>query len=303
MNASEIIKSRLHDNRPNISKGSVNTYTSLLKSLYLSDNPNLDDFSLKWFDDESAIIKALAEKPAQTRKTAISALIVLFGEKKIGGRLNEMMNKDADEVREKYQAQKMSEKQEENWIPIEEVQEAERKNFEIVKPWLSQKTKATPEQLKMITDWMLLALTTGVYFPPRRSEWIHVKLSNFDKEKDNYVDLKKGVFVLNNYKTAKLYGREEIPYGKPFGALLKKYIAVLPDDQEYLLQNNGKPFTAPLITLRLNKLFGKKVSTSMLRHIWVSSKYADMPSLKELAETADAMGHSIQQNLQYIVKK
>ena len=303
MNATEIIKSKLRENRPNISKASVNTYTSLLKSMYLTDNQNLEDFNIKWFEDESAIIKALTDKPAQTRKTAISAIIVLLGEKKIDSRLLEMMNKDADAVKEKYQAQKMTEKQEANWIPFDEVREVERKNFEIVKPWLSQKGKATPEQMKMLTDWLLLALTTGVYFPPRRSEWIHVKLRDFDKEKDNYVDTKKGVFVLNNYKTAKLYGREEIPYGKQFGALLKKYLVIIPDDQTYLLEHNGKPFTAPLITLRLNKLFGKKVSTSMLRHIWTTDKYKDMPSLKELAENADALGHSIAQHLEYIVKK
>ena len=111
------------------------------------------------------------------------------------------------------------------------------------------------------------------------------------------------MFVLNNYKTAKLYGREEIPYGKPFGLLLKKYLAVIPKDQTYLLENNGKPFTAPLITMRLNKLFGKKISTSMLRHIWTTDKYKDMPNLKELADNAEAMGHSIEQHLEYVVKK
>jgi L-rhamnose isomerase len=54
--------------------------------------------------------------------------------------------------------------------------------------------------------------------------------------------------------------------------------------------------------MRLNKLFGKNVSTSMLRHIWTSDKYKDMPSLKELTANAEAMGHSVAQHLEYIVR-
>jgi hypothetical protein len=298
----DILKKQIKENRPNISNASVLTYSSLLKSIYLTHNETMEDMSVEWFRNTKHIISALENKPAQTRKTAISALIVLLGKSEdIDPEILKMMYKDADEVREKYKGQQMSEKQKDNWINMTEVKDVESRLYTMIKPILSQKHELSPEQKVMITNWLLVALSSGVYFPPRRSEWTYIKLKDYNPETDNYVDLKKGVFVLNRYKTVKLYGRDEVAYGKQFGTLLKKVVSKLPD-QTYLLENKGKPFSAPLITMRLNKLFGKNVSTSMLRHIWTSDKYKDMPSLKELSANAEAMGHSVSQHLEYIVR-
>lgn len=44
------------------------------------------------------------------------------------------------------------------------------------------------------------------------------------------------------------------------------------------------------ITRILNKVFGKKVGSSMLRHIYLSSKYGNVS--KEMKEDAKIMGHS-----------
>jgi hypothetical protein len=37
-----------------------------------------------------------------------------------------------------------------------------------------------------------------------------------------------------------------------------------------------------------------------MRHSFLSSKYANMPSIKDLEETAKNMGHSVPQMLEYI---
>lgn len=297
------LKTVIRENRPNISGSSVLTYSSLLKSMYMSQNDSVDNMDVDWFKNKENVMRALEGKPAHARKTSIASLVVLLGkDSKVDDEVIDMMNKDVQEVKERYAGQKMTDKQRENWMSLEDVQSMEAKALDLIKPWLNKKAEITPEQQKMLTDWLLLALTTGVYFPPRRSEWAGIKLKDVDTEKDNYIDLKKGVFVLSQYKTAKLYGREEIPYGKVFGGHLKKVLKLIPD-QTYLLENKGKPFTNSLITTRLNKLFGKNISTSMLRHIFVSDKYKDIPSIKELEETADAMGHSVRQNMEYILRK
>lgn len=299
------LKSVIRENRPKISQSSILTYSSLLKSMYMSQNDSIDDMNVDWFKNKENVMKALEGKPTHARKTSIASVVVLLGkDNKVDDEVIDMMNKDVAEIKEKYQGQKMTEKQKENWMTLDEVHAIEQRAFDLIKPWLSKSGDISPEQQKMLTDWLLLALTTGKYFPPRRSEWTGIKLKDkdVDREKDNYIDLKKGVFVLNQYKTAKLYGREEIPFGKDFGGHLKKVLKLIPD-QTYLLESKGKQFTASLITTRLNKLFGKNVSTSMLRHIWVSEKYKDMPSIRELQKTAEDMGHSVQQNLEYVLHK
>jgi hypothetical protein len=38
----------------------------------------------------------------------------------------------------------------------------------------------------------------------------------------------------------------------------------------------------------------------MLRHIYLSNKYKDVPALKEMKATAANMGHSIEEALKYV---
>jgi hypothetical protein len=65
------------------------------------------------------------------------------------------------------------------------------------------------------------------------------------------------------------------------------------------VSHDGKPFAAiNSITRVLNKIFGKKVGSSMLRHIFLSDKYGK--TLDEQKEDSAAMGHSLNQQRDYI---
>jgi ribosomal protein L12E/L44/L45/RPP1/RPP2 len=73
---------------------------------------------------------------------------------------------------------------------------------------------------------------------------------------------------------------------------------------DYLLLNkNGKPIDSSQITKLLNKAFGKNVSIDLLRHSFISSKYENILALKEILDTAEQMGHSVLQSLQYIKRE
>jgi hypothetical protein len=51
------------------------------------------------------------------------------------------------------------------------------------------------------------------------------------------------------------------------------------------------------ITLRLNKIFGRKVASTMLRHIFITHKFGD--EFEEMSKTASAMGHSLGEQRDY----
>jgi hypothetical protein len=55
------------------------------------------------------------------------------------------------------------------------------------------------------------------------------------------------------------------------------------------------------ITKILNKIFGKNISSSMLRNIYLSSKYGSM--MKELKEDTADMGTSVDTALNNYIKK
>ena len=50
----------------------------------------------------------------------------------------------------------------------------------------------------------------------------------------------------------------------------------------------------------LNKIFGKKISTSMLRHMYLTNVYRDVPKINQMQDLAKEMGHSVSTALEYV---
>jgi hypothetical protein len=67
-----------------------------------------------------------------------------------------------------------------------------------------------------------------------------------------------------------------------------------------LYSTNGNKLSSPQISRILNKVFDKNVSTSMLRHIYLTNIYKDLPALNKMEELSREMGHSLLQGLEYI---
>jgi len=299
----ELIKERLVQERPTISKSSVNTYASLLKSLYLKSHPNLENLDLDWFKNEDEVLKQLEDKAPNCRKTILAACIVLNGKDFKNNKLVSKMNEDSSEYQKFIQSQKMTAKQNENWIDYSEIKNIESKLLDEVKPLLNNKKPLDDYHRNKLNRWMACAVSSGVYFVPRRSEWVHVKLEDVDPEKDNYIDLKNNEFVFNQYKTVKTYGKETLKYPTEFAALLKKYLSKVKGQKyliEYAKNHSPKPLTASAYSLLLNDIYNKKIGTSMLRHIYLSNLYGNVPALKKMQETAADMGHSLTQALEYV---
>ena len=118
---------------------------------------------------------------------------------------------------------------------------------------------------------------------------------NLDKAY-NYLSLKEKIFYFNNYKTVGTYKTQSKPIPEELFQLLKKY-----RKSGLLLQNNEKPLTSPQMTLILNKIFGKKVAVSMLRNIYLTSKYGD--ESRSLAKDASDMSTSIDTAMRNYIKR
>jgi hypothetical protein len=63
----------------------------------------------------------------------------------------------------------------------------------------------------------------------------------------------------------------------------------------------GNEITSSGMTKILNSVFGKSISVNQLRHIYITEKSA--PLMKQLEETAAAMGHSTEQAKLYVKKE
>ena len=288
----EILKKK----RQNLSDGSLKTYKSILINVYRKCYPDDDSIDLGKFDNTDAIIDHLKDIPFNKRKTTLAALVVLTEKPEY----SKLMFDDIKKFNETKQSQK-AEGKFADMLNIADV-EAIFKKLESDAKHLYKNPPFLMADLQKIQNYILLALTSGLFQAPRRSlDWI-MKFRNYDVEKDNYLDLKKKMFVFNVFKTKDSKGTQSIEISKPLLAILRKWISVLPETQNYLLFDNKSTHLTPSqITHRLNDVFGKPISTSMLRHIYLTSKFSNV-NLKDLVETADAMGNSPMQALEYVKK-
>lgn len=285
--------------RPNLSESSLKTYNSVLTSLMKKIVEPDEVFDIHLFDNVKKIMPLT--EAMKSPKTLLSALFVLTGkdEYKVS------MDKKIVEHNENEKLQTKNDKQETNMITKTEVQ-ALLNNIKNRVSVIYKNNDVSSKSINVLVNYILLCLVSGVYMEPRRSmDWVLMKTTISDDTAFNYYDKKNNKFIFNKYKTSKTYKQQTEPVPKELTKILNKYIGYVKDinTSGFLLFNiSNNALTAPEIAMRLNKLFGKNISTSMLRHIYLSEKYANIPSLVELQKTATAMGHSIPQMLEYIKK-
>jgi hypothetical protein len=271
---------------------------STLRSLFYRHNTKNVALSLEWFkNNDEAIRKDVAELKDATRHTTLTALTVLIPEHRIFPKL---MNESSAVRKKEASSQKKSERETLNWKSFDEVKQFYNQMSTFVKPHLSHKGELTQPEFNKLQDYVILSLCCGIWVPPRRSaDWTEmlIRLDKVDKDTDNYIEKKQ--FVFNRYKTAKTYGTQHVNIPAGLMKILNAYIRHNPYDY-LLVDGDGNKISSAGLAQRLNRIFGNKISTSLLRHIYLSDKYKDVPKLTDMEQTAQDMAHSLIESLQYV---
>jgi len=155
--------------------------------------------------------------------------------------------------------------------------------------------------LQTIQQYIILCLLSGIFIAPRRSlDYTEFKISNIDKDADNYLD--KNELVFNKYKTAKFYNEQRVSCPKELLSILKKWIKT--NNNDYLLfDSNGEKLTSVKLNQRLEKIFGKKVAVNLLRHSFLTDRFKDEIERKSaMDKVAQNMGTSSAQVIGTYIK-
>jgi hypothetical protein len=240
-------------------------------------------------------------------KTRLSALIALVEgseqAKETLERFGEMMQTKMKQANEEADDQKMTDKQKKAMIPWEDVLKKYHELEKEIEPLLEQ-DDLSKEQFARFQMYVLLSCM--VLIEPRRSlDWTEFKLRNVDETKDNFLRVvkRKPFLVFNAYKTAKEHGQQIVPCPPRLYKILKGEW-FLKNEHDYLLMNSTQKnkINSTQFMKLLYGFFGSNVSTNILRHSYLNKKYKDVPSIKDMKKTATAMGHTVKQALQYVVK-
>jgi hypothetical protein len=139
---------------------------------------------------------------------------------------------------------------------------------------------------KTSVEYVLMSLFTMM--PPRRNLDYVMKIGK-PEPNTNWFDGKD--FYFGNYKTAGKYHTQIIHVPPELKHVIDNYLEHRPfKTNDLLVKKSGLPFKTKDIQLTLNKVIGKKVGCTMLRSIYLSSKYGDM--VQEMKDDSEKMGTS-----------
>jgi hypothetical protein len=283
------ITGAIKSNRPNLSSSSLKTYSFVLRNL----RKNMEGKGLEWFsENDKNIIDYLKDKTPQTKKTTSSALFVLTKQQSYKDVMVQVMNL----VNEADKNPKKNEKQKENWMSVKEIQDIYNPFLVKAKSMLSNKCILNESTMMEFLPVFFLGGVVSGLNTRRSQDFCELKIKNYTKD-DNYY--KKSKFYFNIYKKAKTNGLQVIDVPKELDVISKKWIKINTNDY-MLYSTNGNKLSSPQVTRILNKVFDKNVSSSMLRHIYLTNKYKDLPVLSKMQNVVTEMGYSISTAMEYI---
>jgi hypothetical protein len=294
-----------------VSESTITQYIQTLTQL----NGGKPFKNMAWAKNYDAIAERLAKYADSTRMsylaTLISVLSLFKHLKKARAHWNDEFLK-AKGVVESVPDHEKSEKQEENWLDWDDVLKKKEELALQVKPLLSLKRPLTPREFETALSHLVLSLYTEM--PPRRNKdfMAAVVVKEYKPSMPdtlNYLDIKGKQFVFNVYKTARTYGQQKVSINDGLMRTIKNFLKLHPKKSDVafalLTKSDGSPLgSVNSITRILNRVFGKNVGSSMLRHVFLTAKYGKDTDAARIDEerksTAEAMSHSVGQQNEYI---
>ena len=215
------------------------------------------------------------------------------------GKLRDKFN---DKYSDEQKSGVISDKQSANFATIEEVYDMINQMATELKP-IKMKTELTKKEFSLLQAFTLFNIYARMPMRNDVSEMEAIqkraynKLSEEEKKSKNYLVVEKNgmFFVLNKYKTVKKYEELDLPIeDKSLKKIIRFYLKH--NGMGVLFKTStGKPITRTELSKLLikfsKKYMDKSISTTLLRKIYLSSKYGDMK--KEMEADSKVLGHDV----------
>jgi len=313
-NIGEDIKNK----RPNIKDNTIKQYEvnlNKLKKIYESDN---FDFLSKPDD----VMDKIKDLHYLSQRNILNAIVVFLMALNHDEKYDDLLityGDLRDELNDKYSEENksgvISDKQSKNFTTTEEIFKMINQMADDLKS-IKKKNKdnITKKEMQLLQAYTLFNIYSRM--PMRNdvagmiaiNQAAYKKLSEDEKKENNYLVVpSKGqiYFVLNKYKTAKKYQELNLPIEDDNLRKILRFYLKMNDMGILFKTSTGKPLTRTELSKTLlkysQKYLDKSISTTLLRKIYLSSKYGDMK--KELEKDNKVMGHSKAMALDTYVKE
>ena len=295
--------------RPKLKPNTVKQYEIQLKRLQKLFDTEGWDF-LKNID---SVKEKLSDKHFTTSRNYYNSIIVLLMALNHDEKLNDLIKKYVtvrDSLNEKYAEEqssgKISEKQKNNFVELSEIQKMiKTMENEIKKEKIKKKEKLTRNDIELLNGYTLFSFL--IRLPTRNDmsgmqligKTAYNNLSDKQKEDTNYLvkEKSKMFLVLNEYKTKSKYGEKKIDVPKDLEKILRMYLRLTKKNNGDIIFTNfkGEEISRNGISQLLIKTskhyLDKSISSTMMRKIVLSNKFADVNEEKQ--KMAHITGHDV----------
>ena len=211
--------------------------------------------------------------------------------KELQDRLNELYKKQ----NEKDMEQKLTDKQEQNFVKWEDIVAVQKKLA-----GLEDKSDSKWRQYLVTSLYTLNA--------PVRADYGEMEVFNKYNKKRTGNELiwnKSPKFIFRVYKTAKTYGEVHIPVSKPLQKVIGDWFDHLGGTPKYLLgATSSSPNTLAVYILNtMRKHTGKEVGVSLIRHSYITHMFPKLKTLKQKQDLSARMLHSRDLQEKYVSLK
>lgn len=279
--------------------------------------------------DYKKIIKLLEEKSLSTRKNYLAVILVALspkgrgkyakGNEKTAANYTAYLKTLHEQYVSQIEGQRKSDKEKGKWATMEDLEKVRRKYGNAIKKIGYNQSRTELKKQKRHMDLIQKYVVASLYLlhPPRRNSYANMKvidsaafnkLPQAEKDSNNYlvnVSRNSKFFSFGDYKTKKVMGVQKIQVEKQLNSVLNLWLK-FNTTENLLLDSKGNKMTANGLTKLLYKVFeptGKKISSSMIRHIFLTEKYGNESAYKEKKDDADMMAHSVDTQQKVYVKK
>jgi len=311
---SEDLKADIKKARPNVKESTIKMYESNLKKL----KKMFDSKDFDFLKDVEKVKDKLKHLHYTSQRNYYNSIIILLMALDKEEDLIKKYSDIRDELNKKYEDDnangKISDKQKANFVELKVVKDGIEKMGEELKNKKFKKAEnLTAKDKTLLMVYIIYQI--HIRLPMRNdlagAEAItkreYNKLSTEEKKAKNYLVVEKGkmFFVLNKFKTQRKYEELKIDVPKDLEKLLRTYIKI--NGMGVLFKSStGKTLTRndlSQLLLKYSKKYmdGKSISTTMLRKIVLSDKFADHK--KEQEEMAKITGHSVETMNKVYVKE
>jgi hypothetical protein len=299
----------IKEQKPNLKDSSINVYVKNLNKLQKTFNEK--DF--KFLENYEDVEKILEDLSYLTVRNYYNAIIVLITALNGDDELTDQYAVMRDELNDKYfkensETNKISKKQENNFITYDEVINMLNKMADDLRVLKIKKKKDTTSKERSLLQifvifniYLHIPLRNDVVDLKKSTKRDFNKLTLDDKKENNYIVFENNnmFFSIGKYKTEKTYNTKIIEIPKEVQKIIRFWKRLsLYNESEYLfLSSTGKKLTRNELSqlmIRYSKLYlndKAQISTTMMAKITMSHHLGEFKKKQE--EMSHARGTSI----------